>query len=177
MGKMATLHHATIEEFVNYPAPVKQLLTAEAFDLYTTTTVGSKEVLADLQALDAKTLTGGSNAVGKQLEMASACVSGLWLLNNFLDESHDISQTIESPVGSHWHAIMHRLEGDFPNSKYWYRRVGRWDLYQDISDRAGKTFEPMAFVDRVEKEGNEATHDVAVAEWQALFEHCFRSAL
>ena len=171
---MAILHNATTEDPVNYPASIERLLTTKAYDRYATTAVGSKDVLANLQALDGKTLIGGSRLTGKQREMANACISGLWLLHNFLDQSHDISQSIESPVGSHWHAIMHRLEGDFSNSKYWYRRVGRWDLYHDISDRAGKMFEPMAFVDRVEKEGSEATHDVAVAEWQALFEYCFR---
>ena len=71
---------------------------------------------------------------------------------------------------------MHRLEGDFSNSKYWYRRVGQWDLYQDITDRAGSMFEPLVFVDRVKKQGNEATYEIALAEWQSLFEYCFRNA-
>lgn len=162
---------------MNYPAPVERLLSAEAFEKYATTTTGSKKALADLQALDAKmliehTLTGKRGTS----EMANACISGLWLLHNYLDQSHEISQSIETPVGSHWHAIMHRLEGDFYNSKYWYRRVGRWELYHGISERSGQMFDPMKFVDRVEHEGNEATHDVAVAEWQVLFAHCYARA-
>jgi hypothetical protein len=58
-------------------------------------------------------------------KMARACLAGLWLRFDFLEESHRISQEIDSPTGSFWHAIMHRREGDFGNSKYWWRRVGK----------------------------------------------------
>jgi len=56
---------------------------------------------------------------------AQAVVSGLLLWNGNLDRSHTISQGIENPTGSYWHGIMHRMEGDYWNSKYWFRRVGR----------------------------------------------------
>jgi hypothetical protein len=49
------------------------------------------------------------------------CMSGLWLLAGDLDRSHTISQGIGSAEGSFWHGIMHRREGDFSNSKYWFR--------------------------------------------------------
>src|SRR5438105_123592 len=55
-------------------------------------------------------------------ELAQACISGLWLRHNFLDESHHISQDLHSLEGSYWHAIMHRREPDYWNSKYWFRR-------------------------------------------------------
>src|SRR3954447_7892804 len=53
---------------------------------------------------------------------ARAMLSGLWLYFDWLDESHRISQDLPSATGSFWHAIMHRREGDFSNSKYWYAR-------------------------------------------------------
>jgi hypothetical protein len=37
-------------------------------------------------------------------DMAACCRSGLWLAFNFLDESHRISQDIDTPTGSYWHA-------------------------------------------------------------------------
>ena len=154
---------------MNYPTDIQRLINDDAFVKYATTTSGDKKVLADLEALDASTFSADS-------EMGEACLSGLWLLHNFLDESHDISQSIKSPVGSHWHAIMHRLEGDFSNSKYWYQRVGQWDLYDIISQRSAKLFDPMQFVDQVEAQGNEATHEIAVVEWQVLFEYCIENA-
>src|SRR5580698_8226196 len=57
--------------------------------------------------------------------MALACISGLWLLHDFLDESHAISQDLSSATGGFWHAIMHRREPDPGNSKYWWRQVGQ----------------------------------------------------
>ena len=56
---------------------------------------------------------------------ARAVVSGLLLWNGNLDRSHTISQGIENATGSYWHGIMHRMEGDYWNAKYWFRRVGR----------------------------------------------------
>ena len=37
---------------------------------------------------------------------AAACRAGLWLYHDFLDESHTISQEIETPEGSYWHALF-----------------------------------------------------------------------
>src|SRR5262245_24905061 len=50
-------------------------------------------------------------------DMARCCLAGLWLLYDFLDESHAISQEIDSSSGSYWHGIMHRREPDFTNAK------------------------------------------------------------
>ena len=54
--------------------------------------------------------------------------SGLLLLWDFLDDSHEISQTMEgkgSPrTADYWHGIMHRREPDAGNASYWFRRVG-----------------------------------------------------
>ena len=57
-------------------------------------------------------------------DMASAVLAGLYLLYDELDESHTISQALETPTGSYWHGIMHRREPDYGNAKYWFRRVG-----------------------------------------------------
>src|SRR5579871_5932029 len=58
----------------------------------------------------------------KHPDDALAALSGLWLWVDALDECHKIAQDLVSPTGSFWHAIMHRREGDFSNSKYWYHR-------------------------------------------------------
>ncbi|GIW98077.1 MAG: hypothetical protein KatS3mg111_1410 [Pirellulaceae bacterium] len=58
--------------------------------------------------------------------------SALWLLAGELDRSHRISQQFDSPEGSFWHAIMHRREGDYSNSKYWFRRVGNHPVLEEL---------------------------------------------
>src|SRR5690348_9587161 len=57
-------------------------------------------------------------------DFARGCIAGLWLRHGFLDESHTISQSLDNSSGSYWHGLMHRREGDFDNTKYWFRRVG-----------------------------------------------------
>src|SRR5688572_1252116 len=56
------------------------------------------------------------------IRLDPACHAGLWLLHDFLEESHAISQDDESdPDRNFWHAVMHRREPDAWNSKYWWR--------------------------------------------------------
>lgn len=69
-------------------------------------------------------------------DMAACCISAVWLLHDFLDESHTISQDIDTPTGSFWHGIMHRREGDFGNAKYWFRRVGAHPAFKALAARA-----------------------------------------
>ncbi len=69
-------------------------------------------------------------------EMASACCAALWLRFDFLEESHRISQSLDTPEGSFWHAAMHRREPDFFNAKYWFRRAGQHELYGPLAEEA-----------------------------------------
>ena len=85
-----------------------------------------------LESLDPAALSEAGPTVDS--EMAAACCAGLWLLHNFLDESHRISQSIETPTGSFWHGIMHRREGDFSNAKYWFRRVGAHPVFAPLAE-------------------------------------------
>ena len=73
---------------------------------------------------------------------ATAVVAGLLLWHDFLEASHEVSQSIEGAglhrAGDHWHAIMHRREGDYGNAKYWFRRVGTAPLFQTLAERASR---------------------------------------
>ncbi|MBW7882210.1 MAG: hypothetical protein H3C34_06175 [Caldilineaceae bacterium] len=40
------------------------------------------------------------------------------------DKAHSITQS-GSPELDWVHAYLHRVEGDLPNARYWYRRAGR----------------------------------------------------
>lgn len=66
-------------------------------------------------------------------DYASACLSAIWLHHDFLDESHTISQSIYTNTGSFWHGIMHRREGDYWNSKYWFRQVGNHPVFSNLN--------------------------------------------
>jgi hypothetical protein len=154
---------------------------------------------AGLEALSVDAAFAHARIIDRQ--MASCCVSAAWLLHDYLDESHKISQEIETPSGSFWHGIMHRREGDFSNAKYWFRRVGRHPALDLLGQRAGEmaavrgeerlvkklitggAWDPLAFVDlcqsAVRGDGNERELclDIQQAEWGLLFDHCYRAAV
>ncbi len=49
------------------------------------------------------------------------------------DGAHEIAQRDESdPLACWLHAVLHKIEADDWNSRYWYRRAGR--CFEDFSD-------------------------------------------
>jgi hypothetical protein len=133
-------------------------------------------------------------------DAANACRAGLWLLYNFLDESHAISQELPDPDGAYWHGLMHRREMDFSNSKYWFRRVGDHPIFPALHAAAresaagethssarflatGAAWDPFAFVDLCEASlcGRSPCEDlcrrIQQREWQLLFDYCYRKAV
>lgn len=134
--------------------------------------------------------------------MATGCCAALWLYHDFLDESHCLSQEIETPEGSYWHGIMHRREPDPDNAKYWFRRVGRHPVFEALRVTAAElcgngavervadflkqqtTWEPYRWIDLCEEARTGRTQPATVevcrriqlAEWQLLFDYCLRRA-
>ncbi len=132
--------------------------------------------------------------------MAEACISGLWLYHDFLDESHTISQSISSATGSYWHGIMHRREPDFGNSGYWFRRVGRHPIFPDLAEAAREVasgvsglshaawltdvtdWDAFRFIDLCEScystpgADQDLCRRVGLMEWQLLFDFCYQKA-
>ena len=48
------------------------------------------------------------------------------------DEAHGIVQQLEGDATAAWiHAVLHKIEGDESNSRYWYRHAGKLDHFPD----------------------------------------------
>jgi hypothetical protein len=117
---------------------------------------------------------------------AEAARSGLFLYFGCLDEAHEISQGLESPEGSYWHAILHRQEPDPDNSAYWFRRVGSHPIFPALRDTAqqlGVAWDPFTFIDFCEQARRQPGSEqerlaiaVQLAEWQMLFDWCAKPA-
>ncbi len=106
------------------------------------------------------------------LEGKATLESALWLYIDDLDRSHTVSQGVEDSTGSYWHGIMHRREGDFSNSHYWFNKVGAHPAI-DLIDG----YDPHDFIDEVEKRHGAQSQDLIALqrrEWQILFEWCVR---
>lgn len=102
-------------------------------------------------------------------------LAAIWLVAGDLDASHTISQSIDDADGSFWHGIMHRREGDYGNAKYWFRRVGKHPVLDQLAQ--GAYGDPYAFVDAVQRSVNrkETAGNLSALqwdEWQSLFLHC-----
>ncbi len=96
-----------------------------------------------------------------------ALQSALWLYIDDLDRSHTLSQGIEDPTGSFWHGIMHRREGDFSNSHYWFNKVGEHPAITQVGG-----YEPHRMIDEVDTLHTDNPHhliDLQRREWQTLF--------
>ena len=140
-------------------------------------------------------------------ESAAAVKSGLLLWADGLVASHEVAQEHEDhDTCSYWHAIMHRREPDFSNSKYWYQRTSghpiharlrngalqvlrasaRADVVTYMTDvDADDNWEAERFVDsceRAAKPGADAEfvrclEQIQVLEIALLLEHSYREAV
>ncbi len=126
-----------------------------------------------------------------------AALSGLYLYFSCFDQSHEISQSIDTAEGSFWHGILHRQEPDANNARYWFRRVPSHPIFAGLADAAsdigarypedaasnspwsGGHWDPVRFIelcDRARREQGLPLEKMALeiqrAEWQLLFDYC-----
>jgi hypothetical protein len=149
-------------------------------------------VRAKLAALTVEELFAGRRIQDRT--MADACRAGLFLYHDCLDESHTISQEIETPTGSYWHGLMHRREPDFANSAYWFRRVGRHPVFEPLRAAAVELatassvnipspWDPFWFINYCEacltkrEPGEMLARQIQQREWELLFDYCYRQAV
>ncbi|MDZ4781233.1 MAG: hypothetical protein SGJ19_13345 [Planctomycetia bacterium] len=153
---------------------------------------------AALEAMTVESAFAGTTIVDG--DAAHACLAGVWLRYDFLHESHQISQAIETPIGSYWHGILHRREPDYGNAKYWFRQVGKhpvfeplWEAAQEIaaayafdegrSLHAWNRWDPFGFVDLCQAAAEDKgkfqlfCREIALREWELLFDYSYRVAV
>ena len=133
--------------------------------------------------------------------MAQGVLCGLWLWHDFLDEAHALAQADSTVTGSLWHAMMHRRQGDFANSKHWYAKCRQHFILGPLAQHVSvmtntlpadnrllrmtlNGWDADAFVDLVEAVARtpaDPLHGLAIdiqrLEWRLLLEHCAAQAV
>jgi len=66
---------------------------------------------------------------GDLIQAIELALAGDW------QASHQIVQREEADATSCWiHAVLHKIEGDAANARYWYRRAGQsYEAYADAT--------------------------------------------
>lgn len=59
------------------------------------------------------------------LQAIDLALSGQW------NAAHQIVQQYEDPTAAWIHAVLHKIEGDQDNSRYWYRRAAKLEHFPD----------------------------------------------
>lgn len=77
-------------------------------------TVGLPMTVHNANAADAK-----EKSMEQHLRAIDLALEGKW------DESHKIVQGLDDKTAAWIHAVLHKIEGDLDNARYWYRRAGK----------------------------------------------------
>jgi hypothetical protein len=60
------------------------------------------------------------------LQAVERALAGKW------DDAHETVQQYEDDATAAWiHAVLHKMEGDLGNARYWYRRADRMEHVED----------------------------------------------
>jgi hypothetical protein len=173
-----------------YPPLVQELLAEEDLLLrLRPTEPGSPEAVLRIRNADEAELTGG--AVLADVTYPKLIRAGLFYAYDAIDESHRIVQEIATSLGSYWHGMVHRREGDFENARYWFRRTGKLGLFGEMHARAADVsplmgrqvdWDPYVLVGQCEQArfGGDVDQKELIAlqriEFDVMFEHLWRDA-
>ena len=170
-----------------FPEPVRGILQDYSAQVLPLSRSGecNRDEAARIQASSPSALFPGARA-------SEAALSGLLLLAGCWDDSHKLSQDIQSQEGSYWHALAHRIEPDSSNARWWFGQVGEHPIFPELHRRASQILErrrtpwtlksawdPVLFIEWSDKargapgsELERAALEIQRAEWELLFTWC-----
>lgn len=118
----------------------------------------------------------------------------MWLRLGRLDPAHLIVQEASQGIAAYVHGMLHRLEGDFWNANYWFRQTRDPELVAWIREFFRKRgvsipwkdrFDPVEFTracelwrgnrESVDRIPHEVLQDLALREWEAVWENALNS--
>ena len=129
----------------------------------------------------------------KNKKYGQLCLAALMFAQDYIWEGHEIVQDYPDLEASWWHAFMHRMEGDYGNAAYWYRRVGTpseySDLFKEIRQldlespisqiQESSSWDPFEFnglINNYKRTNEESLKKVHSLEFKYLFGLCLKKA-
>lgn len=104
----------------------------------------------------ARVLSPALTAAISSLQLHPTLEAALHILNRDLPSAHFLVRHMQSPPayeGMYLHGILHRIEGDYDNARYWYSDVKPCELYAKVWGSEGKSFKAV--------EGQQGNDDAA----------------
>ena len=121
-----------------------------------------------------------SAGITKDIESSGASEllkAALHIWNDDIERSHTLAQEDPSSTGSLIHAVLHRRETEYWNSKYWLRQTGAHPVLKALAEEF-EGWDPFSHVDRCEgaERGPAAEvkslEGIQARELELLAEHC-----
>ena len=94
-------------------------------------TIPSRAITSGAASSEEKRLLGLIANTGVVSDSLIAAM--LWLRVGIIEPAHVIVQEDATQLASYLHGVVHRLEGDFWNAKYWFRQIHDKRLMQSLS--------------------------------------------
>ncbi|MGG3805543.1 hypothetical protein [Metabacillus fastidiosus] len=116
-----------------------------------------------------------SNGEADKRPYAISFVAGLHLWNDNLEDCHEALQDSiiygVHDTGSYWHGIMHRIEGDFGNTRYWTGKARNHSLFPELQTKISAYLQNEADLDSLpESDTKQALIKVTEqSAWNPLF--------
>ena len=148
-----------------------------------------REMVRRIRAADDASIAGNQSL--KNAEMFALVRGGLLYAMDAIDEAHAIFQEAKGDLGSYWHGMMHRREGDFDNARYWFRRAGVLPVFSEMHGSASgvsalmgrqMNWDPYLFTGECEQARFGETDSLKElsglqrVEFEVLFDYCWRQS-
>jgi hypothetical protein len=176
---------AKYSEFID-----RVLRTSDLLKKLTPSSPLSWSLPGEITSADEETLLGGKTV--KDTQAVALIRGGLLYAVDALDAGHKFFQDVPGDLGSYWHGMMHRREGDFDNARYWFRRAGRLPVFSRLHSAACEHSPTMARQDnwdaylltgqceQAKFGAEELTAEcikLQLAEFEGLFDYTWRQAV
>jgi hypothetical protein len=122
--------------------------------------LSAKEPAPDQRLIERIAAVGDHEIAGADGPEAKSVRSLLFLAAGGLDQAHQIVQGMSTSEGAYIHGMVHRIDDDFDNARYWFRRAGVHpaapEIYRRAAARSGAVasrpiWDPFLVTDLLEK--------------------------